>query len=200
MESSDWIALAALTVTVLLWWFERRSRKAEVDRERADRQTQLKDESALREEQLQLTRMQLMQVEADLAEREAKRRQEEAAADQEAAIMRTPIRVGGHIVAEELRANAEVAKRAEEGSHVPAEAQHIRLFDWWGRRGEIAGLRDEDSELWSDLEQTYAALEQSKQRGAYPPASEHLLALADRLDAASAKRPAARVQPPEATA
>jgi hypothetical protein len=167
LDTSDWMALAAVAITVVLWWFERRSRRAEVAQERTDRSEQLKDEHAHREEQLRLTRM---QVEADLADREAKRREEQAAAEQAERDRRTPIRVGGHIVAEELRANAEVARRSEEGSHVPSETQHIRLFDWWGRRGEMAGLRDEDSELWSELEQIYAALEQSKQRGDYPGA------------------------------
>jgi hypothetical protein len=181
-DSSDWIALTAVMVTVLLWWFERRSRQAEVEQERIDRREQLEVDRQLREEQLRLTRT---QVEGELADREAKYRAEQAAADEDEAIRRTPIRVGGHIVAEELRANAEVARRCEEGSHVPSEAQHIRLFDWWGRRGEMAGLRDEDLELWQDLERTYAALEESKKRGGYPPASHDLVELADRLDTAA---------------
>ena len=38
---------------------------------------------------------------------------------------RTPIRVGGHIVAEEIRANANIALRCEEGHHVPSEARRL---------------------------------------------------------------------------
>jgi hypothetical protein len=56
------------------------------------------------------------------------------------AIRRTPIRVGGHIVATELRWNAEVAKRCEEGSHIPREEKTMRLDAWRDRQGEMAGL------------------------------------------------------------
>jgi hypothetical protein len=58
----------------------------------------------------------------------------------------------------------------------------------------MAGLRDEDPELWKDLERTYAALEEFKKRGGYPPPSHDLLTLADRLDEAADG--ATRSQPP----
>ena len=182
MELSDGIALAAVAISLIGVIVERRARKAEVEQERADRREQFDNERARGEEQLRLMRI---QVENELRDREDKRRKEQEAADQAGAIRRTPIRVGGHIVADELRLNADVARRCEEGSHVPSEGQAIRLSDWQGRKAEMAGLRDEDAELWSKLEQTYRALEDTKQRGAYPPRSTDLLALADRLDRAA---------------
>ncbi len=115
-----------------------------------------------------------------------RRRGRQAKEAQERYIERTPIRVGGHIVAEELRANAEIAERCEGGSvHVPEETQRLHLLDWRGRKHEMAGLRDEDPELWTDLEGTYAALEQSKRDGGFPPTEASLLELADRLDGAA---------------
>jgi len=182
MELSDGIALGAVLISVIGLIVERRSRKAEVEQERTDRREQFENERTHREEQLRLMRI---QVEAELEDREEKRRKERAAAEEAESIRRAPIRVGGHIVAEELRHNAEVAKRCEGGGHVPSEVQHIGLFDWWGRRGEMAGLRNEAPELWEDLERTYAALEESKNRGGYPPSSDVLLALAGRLDKAA---------------
>jgi hypothetical protein len=87
-----------------------------------------------------------------------------------------------------------VAKRCEEGYHVLAEAQHLSLIQWKDFKGQIAALEAEAPELWNELEEMYAALELSKQRGAQPPPSQTLLALAKRLDAA-----AEGDQPPEAT-
>jgi hypothetical protein len=82
------------------------------------------------------------------------RRREEKAKEAEAEyIHRTPIRVGGHIVANELRAHAEVMKRIEEGdAHFPSEGRFVSLFEWRGRRNEIAELRDENPELWQEFE------------------------------------------------
>lgn len=85
-------------------------------------------------------------------------------------------------VAGELRADAEVAERCEEGSHVPSEVGHLGTIEWKDRRNELMPLRDEDSPLWEELEEAYAALQVSKQRGGYPPKSTDLLSLADRLD------------------
>ena len=50
-----------------------------------------------------------------------------------------------------------------------------------GFKNQIAGLEAEAPELWQELEETYAALELSKARGAQPPPSAYLLELADRL-------------------
>ena len=60
------------------------------------------------------------------------RRRERQAKEAEAeGIRRTPIRVGGHIVATELRWNAGVVKRCEERGDVPsAELQTVRLYEW----------------------------------------------------------------------
>jgi hypothetical protein len=115
-----------------------------------------------------------------------KRREKRA---QEAALeydRRAPIRVGGHIVATELRANAEIARRCEEGhARIPAEGKMVRVRDWSARKHEMAGLRDENPDLWRRLEETYHALELTKARGAYPPRSASLLELADHVDDAA---------------
>jgi hypothetical protein len=80
-----------------------------------------------------------------------KRRERRAKKAEAELIRRTPLRVGGHIVADELRRNADVAKRCEEGHPVPTEAVAIRLGDWRERKNEMAGLRDEVPELWRYL-------------------------------------------------
>jgi hypothetical protein len=67
------------------------------------------------------------QVEADLRDREAAREKERAAALEAERVRRAPIQVGGQIVAQELRANAEVAERCDAGSHVPTERQRMRV-------------------------------------------------------------------------
>jgi hypothetical protein len=113
------------------------------------------------------------------------RRRREADAAEAAYIERTPIRVGGEIVAEELRANANVAKRCEEGHNVPSEGQYVSVIDWRDRRGEMSGLAIEDPQLWQEIGETYQALELTKTRGAYSPPSASLLALAERLDQAA---------------
>jgi hypothetical protein len=118
-------------------------------------------------------------------ERKAKEAEAEAKEAEAESIRRTPIRVGGHIVADELRWNADVAKRCEDGSHVPTEGKTVRLEAWSDRQGEMAGLRDEAPELWQELVDTYNALELSRVRGAYPPRSNDILALAERLDNAA---------------
>jgi len=113
--------------------------------------------------------------------RERKRKLAEA--DQ---IRRMPISVGGHIVAAELRWNAlNVAKRCEDGSHVPTEGRKVRLEDWRSRKAEMAGLRDEAPALWEELVEAYGDLDLTRLSGAYPPRSDYLLDLADRLDEAA---------------
>jgi hypothetical protein len=166
----------------VLWLLERRGRKAELKQEREDRRVQFEEERASRAEALHLQRM---QVQAELEDRERERQKEQAARDEAEKIRRAPIRVGGNIVATELRANAEIAERCEAGSHIPSEGQRVSLFEWVGRRGEMMGLRDENPELWTELEEIYAALELTKTRGAHPPPSKDLLTLADRLDTAA---------------
>jgi hypothetical protein len=118
-------------------------------------------------------------------ERKAKEAEAEAKEAEAETIRRTPIRVGGHIVADELRWNADVAKRCEGGSHVPTEGSTMRLEAWRDRQGEMAGLRDEAPGLWQELIDTYTALELTRVRGAYPPRSDDLLVLAERLDDAA---------------
>jgi hypothetical protein len=80
---------------------------------------------------------------------------------------------------------AEVAKRCEDGYHVPAEAPHLSLIQWKDFKGQIAQLEAEAPELWQELEDTYGALRQTKARGASPPQSPDLLKLADRLEEAA---------------
>jgi hypothetical protein len=88
------------------------------------------------------------------------RRRERQAKEAEAEfIRRTPIRVGGHIVATELRWNAGVLKRCEEGGDVPAELRAVRLDEWRDRESEMAGLQDEAPDLWKELSGTYADLD-----------------------------------------
>jgi hypothetical protein len=115
-----------------------------------------------------------------------RRRQKQEAKDAERRyIQRMPIHVGGPIVAGELRLNADLAKRCEQGSHVPSEARQLELIAWRERRGDIAGLEGEDPRLWTELRETYEALERSKRDGGHPPASAILLDLAGRLEKAS---------------
>ncbi|MDF2753081.1 MAG: hypothetical protein K0S82_1464 [Gaiellaceae bacterium] len=130
------------------------------------------------EEQLRLFRL---QVEADLEDRAVQRQKEQAAADEAKAISRAHIIGGSQNVVHELRTNADVAKRCEEGYHVAVEAQHLSLLQWKDFKNQIAGLEAEAPELWQELEETYEALERSKARGAQPPPSADLLELADRL-------------------
>jgi len=56
--------------------------------------------------------------------------------------------VGGHIVANEVRWNADVPKRCEEGAHVPSEDKTVQLEGWRDRRNEMGGLSAEAPELW----------------------------------------------------
>jgi hypothetical protein len=87
---------------------------------------------------------------------------------------RRPIRVGGHIVAKELRANAEVlVKRSEEGD----ARGSVSLFEWRSRKNEMAGLRDENPELWHELETAYAELDITRHGVVKPPRSDDLLRL-----------------------
>jgi hypothetical protein len=181
VDLSNGIALAAVAISaisLIAAVTERRSRKAEVERERADRREQFENERRHREEQLSLLRI---QVEADLSDREVRRQKEQAAADEAKAVSRAHIRGGAQNVVHELRTNADVAKRCEDGYHVAAEAQHLSLLQWKNFKGQIAGLEAEAPELWQELEETYEALELSKTRGAQPPPSADLLELADRL-------------------
>ena len=98
------------------------------------------------------------------------RRRERRAKEAEArAINRAHLRAGASQVAQELRANAEVAKRCEDGYHVSAEAKFVSLIQWKDFKGQIAGLQAEAPELWQELEETYEALGQTKTRGANPP-------------------------------
>jgi hypothetical protein len=52
----------------------------------------------------------------------------------------------------------------------------------------MAGLRDEAPELWKELEGVYGDLDLTRAAGAYPPQSDYLLSLADRLDEAADKK------------
>ena len=72
-----------------------------------------------------------------LRRRERRAKQAEAEYDR-----RTYIRVGGHIVATELRTNADVAKRFEAGNRAPSEGKAVSLTAWRERKSEIMGLRD----------------------------------------------------------
>jgi hypothetical protein len=114
------------------------------------------------------------------------RRREKKAKEAEARrSARIHITAGAGNVARELRENAEVAKRCEDGYHVPAEAPHLSLIQWKDFKGQIAQLEAEAPELWQELEDTYGALRQTKARGASPPQSADLLKLADRLEEAA---------------
>jgi hypothetical protein len=115
----------------------------------------------------------------------ARRRERKAKEAEARAINRAHLRGGASNVARELRANAEVAKRCEDGYHVSAEAKFVSLIQWKDFKGQIAGLQAEVPELWQELEETYEALEQTKARGANPPPSADLLRLADRLEEAA---------------
>jgi hypothetical protein len=115
-----------------------------------------------------------------------RRRRERQAKEAEAELIRrTPIRVGGHIVATELRWNAGVVKRCEEGGDVPAELKTVRLDEWRDRKNEMAGLQDEAPKLWKELVGTYADLDHMRHGMASPPRSDYVLSLADRLDEAA---------------
>jgi hypothetical protein len=90
-------------------------------------------------------------------------------------------------VARELRENAAVAKRCEEGYHVSAEAKFVSLLEWesHNRRGEMGQIEAENPKLWRDLETAYAALKETRARAAKPPPSADLLSLADRVEKAA---------------
>jgi hypothetical protein len=103
---------------------------------------------------------------------------------------RSALRVGAHEVARELRGNAKVVKRFEEGDApfpsqgFPSEGKYVALFEWRRRKSEMVGLRDENPELWHELETAYAALDLAR-HGMKPPRSDDLSRLADRLDEAA---------------
>jgi hypothetical protein len=115
--------------------------------------------------------------------KEQRRREREEA--KERTIERTKLRATSEAVVAELRANAELAKRCEDGSHVPEEARKLELVEWKDRRNEMTILHLEDPQLWDDLRETYDALFRSKRDGGWPPTSAELLDLADRLEAAT---------------
>lgn len=94
---------------------------------------------------------------------------------------RIHLRAGADQVAQELRANAGVAKRFEVGHRAPSEGKAVSLVQWRNFKGQIAGLQAEAPELWHELEETYEALEETKAEGVFPPPPADLLRLADRL-------------------
>jgi hypothetical protein len=111
-----------------------------------------------------------------------KRRRENAQRREERYIERAGLRAGLSAVGSELRDNGHIAERCETGQgHVPELVARVSVQAWADRRGEMMALRDEDRETWDELEETYRHLRQSKQSGGYPPKSDYLLALADRL-------------------
>lgn len=132
-----------------------------------------------REQQLDLMRT---QVSGEIQERELRLHKERHAAADAARTRQETISIGGHMVARELRRNAAVAKRCEDGNHVPSETQHITTADWARHREAIARLGDDEGELLEDLERTYSDLEDAKLRGGWPPHSDHLIALSRRLE------------------
>jgi hypothetical protein len=89
---------------------------------------------------------------------------------------------GAHDVARELRVNAvgvEFMRRREEGdARIPAEAEFVSFFHWRNRKNDMAGLRNENPELWHELETAYAALDVARHGFADPPGSDDLLRLA----------------------
>jgi hypothetical protein len=92
------------------------------------------------------------------------------------------------MVATELRWNAGVLKRCEEGGDVPAELRTVRLDEWRDRESEMAGLQDEARDLWKELSGTYADLDHMRHGLASPPRSDYVSSLADRLDEAAEGR------------
>jgi hypothetical protein len=61
---------------------------------------------------------------------------------------RIPLRAGAVQIAQELRENAEVAKRFEGGHRAPREGKAISLVQWKNFKGQIAQLQTEAPELW----------------------------------------------------
>lgn len=95
---------------------------------------------------------------------------------------RTTLRSGASIVSHELGVCAEVAERCERGDvHVPEAVSKLSIDEWPQRRGEMGELRDEDSDLWHDLNDTYAALKEAKRNGGYPPKAVSLRDLSQRI-------------------
>jgi len=92
------------------------------------------------------------------------------------------------MVATELRWNAGVLKRCEEGGDVPAELRTVRLDEWRDRESEMAGLQDEARDLWKELGGTYADLDHMRHGLASPPRSDYVSSVADRLDEAAEGR------------
>jgi len=94
---------------------------------------------------------------------------------------RAPIRVGAHFVAKELRFNAEIVERCEQGGVSDEEMKAVSLWEWRQRKQEIAGLRDDAPDLWVNLVAAYNDVDQMR-FGMKPPRSADLFELADRLD------------------
>ena len=114
-----------------------------------------------------------------------RRRARQAKEAEDERLRRTPIRVGGHIVATELRWNAGVLERCEEGAEIPAELRTVRLHEWRDRESEMAGLQDEAPDLWKELGVTFADLDHMRHGLASRPRSDYVVRLADRLDEAA---------------
>lgn len=89
-------------------------------------------------------------------------------------------------IASELAQNAEVSKRVETGdSFTGAASGELQVDAWSQHRATAHVLSNMDPQLWVDLTNTYAAIFQTKARGAYPPSSAHLLNMQDRLRTAA---------------
>jgi len=113
----------------------------------------------------------------------SRRRERKAKEAEQRAFDRIPLRAGAGEVARDLRANADVSRRYEDGDH---EARGFRMTAWPDFKGQISVLESEASKLWRELEAVYKALGESRLGRADPPSSQYLLELADRLEEAAA--------------
>jgi hypothetical protein len=92
----------------------------------------------------------------------------------------------GALIANELKFNAEAITHYESGGSAIQSLQAELATEAWTQHGfeSHAYSKAGHKELWTEVASVYDDLRRTKVRGAHPPASAHLMNLAERLAAA----------------
>jgi chromosome segregation ATPase len=89
------------------------------------------------------------------------------------------------LLARELRHDAEIAERFEQGhTEISSVQREIKTAKWDQFGAQWSALRKRHLDLWNEIADAYDALEHTKGRGAAPVASGVLSDLASRLEQA----------------